>query len=65
MLVYIAWIVWFAVWGIIGYATIGSVVTRIKMKRETDRMVAYWAEKRKLEQLAQTGIYKIISHDEK
>lgn len=60
MLVTIAWVVWFAIWGLIGYATVSAFLARIKTKREMEQMVQYWNEKRKLEKLAQTGYYNVI-----
>ena len=50
MLVFIAWFVWIAIWGVIGYASFSTIMSRIKMKRDTDSMVEYWAKKRQLEQ---------------
>lgn len=60
MLLFIAWFVWIAIWGVIGWATFMSIRERIKQKRAVDDMVKYWAEKRKLEQLAQTGMYRVM-----
>ena len=63
MLVFIAWFVWIAIWGVIGYASFSTIISRIKMKRDTDSMVEYWAKKRQLEQEMQVNLYKALNYN--
>lgn len=60
-MLYVAWFVWIAIWGVIGFISFKTIKERIQAKREVDNMVAYWAEKRKLEQAAQQGMYKVLN----
>ena len=60
MLVTIAWIVWIAIWGLIGYASVQTFLIRIEEKRATEFMIKMAEDRRKLEQFARTGTYNVI-----
>ena len=61
MLVFVALI---AVWGVIGYFAIESLVSRIKMKRDTNQMVAYWNKQAELQRNYNKAMYNVIKSAE-
>ena len=61
MLVYIAWFVWIAIWGVIGYCIVKAHVERIRMKREAAEFMArQMAEYRKKQYYAKTGVWPTV-----
>jgi hypothetical protein len=61
MLVYIAWFVWIAIWGVIGYCIVKTHVERIRMKREAAEFMArQMAEYRKQQYYTNTGVWPTV-----
>ena len=61
MLVYIAWFVWIAIWGVIGYCIVKARVERIRMKRETaEFMASQMSMYRKQQYYAKTGVWPTV-----
>ena len=65
MLLIMAWIVWIAIWGVLGYASFKTIKSRIEQKRMVDGMVNYWVKQAELQRNYNQAIYNAIKSAEK
>lgn len=63
-MLFIAWFVWIAIWGVIGWTSFMSIKSRIEQKRAVDSMVKHWAKQNELQRNMNMAMYNAINSAE-
>jgi hypothetical protein len=60
-MLFIAWIVFVGVWGVIIFNAYRTIKSRIEQKREMKKMLGYWGKQAELQRNYNKAMYNVIN----